>query len=163
MCGDGELGLATQLFLYRFDDVVGHEWLPIVLSDVAVRHEAGFAAQVACELAAVVVLHNDRVARAFEGVQDCVAVQRNEPTDLELTRRNAVLGEDLASLLDHSIGRSPANQRDLGITWSPHYRRRNRSFNSANLPHALFHHGAALGWVGEFVTDQDAMFIVFVT
>src|SRR5579863_2170510 len=51
VCGNREFGLATQLFLYGFDDVVGHERLPIVFSDVPVRHEAGFASQVAGELA----------------------------------------------------------------------------------------------------------------
>src|SRR5260370_5583793 len=63
--GNRELGIPGQLFLHRFDNVMRHEWLPIVLADVPVRHEAGFTAQVAGKLAAVVVLHDDRVPRAF--------------------------------------------------------------------------------------------------
>src|SRR5260370_10411197 len=94
MCRYGELGLAIQLFSYRFDNVVGHEGFPIVLADAPVRHEAGFAAQVAGELAAVVVFHDDRVPRASEDVQNCVAVQRHEPADLELIGWNALLCED---------------------------------------------------------------------
>src|SRR5437660_881742 len=37
-----------------------------------------------------------------------------------------------------------------------------RGLNSDNLPHALFHHGATLDRVGEFVADQHAVFIVLV-
>src|SRR5229473_2330158 len=106
MCGYREFGLATQLFFYRFDNVVGHEGFPIVLSDMPVRHEAGLAAQVAGKLAAVVVLDNNRMPRAFEDVENRVSVQRHEPANLELIGRNALLGEDLAGLLDHSLGRS---------------------------------------------------------
>src|SRR5258708_38397539 len=102
MCGYRELGLSTQLFFYRFDNVVGHERFPVVLSDIPVRYEAGLAAQVAGELAAVVVLHNNRMPRAFEDVLNRVAVQRYEPANLELIGRNALLGADLAGLLDHS-------------------------------------------------------------
>ena len=91
MCGDRELGCALQLFLYRFDDVVGHEGFPIVLSDMPVWYEAGFAAQVTGELAAIVVLHNDRVSNVFENVENRVAVQRHEPADLELIGRDALL------------------------------------------------------------------------
>src|SRR5580692_12224346 len=59
MCRYREPGLAAQLFSHRFDNVVGHERFPIVFSDISVGHEAGFAAQVAGELAAVVILHDD--------------------------------------------------------------------------------------------------------
>ena len=55
--------LAGELFLDRFDDVVRHEGFAIVLADVAVGDEAGFAAQVAGELAAEVVLDDDGVLR----------------------------------------------------------------------------------------------------
>src|SRR5712691_1438380 len=163
MCRYRELGFANKLFLYCFDDVVWHEWFPIVLSYIPIRHEAGFAAQVASELAAVVVLYDDRAPRAFEDVQNRVAVQRHEPADLELVGRNALLGEDLTGLLNHSLGRAPADQRDIGIARTPQLGRGNRDLDAGNLPHALFHHGAALCRIREFVADQDAIFIVFVT
>jgi hypothetical protein len=86
-----QFGLATQLFVDRVNNVVGHEWFPIVLSDVAVRYEAGLATQVTGEPTAVVVLHDDRMARIFENVENRVAVQRDQPSDLKLIRRNALL------------------------------------------------------------------------
>src|SRR5258708_24348771 len=119
MCRYRELGFATQLFLYCFDDVVRHEWFPILLSYVSISHEAGFPSQVAGELAAVVVLHNDCVPRVFQNFENRVAMQRHEPADLELVGRNALLGEDFAGLLDHAHGRSPADQRDIGIARAP--------------------------------------------
>ena len=163
MGGYRELGFATQLLLYCLDDVVRHEWFPIVLSYIPIRHKAGFAPQVTGELAAVVVLHNDRAARAFEDVENCVAVQRHEPANLELIGRNALLSKDLAGLLNHSLGRSPADQSDIGVARAPQHGRRHRGFNAGDLPHALFHHGAALRRIGKFIADQDAIFIVFVT
>src|SRR5580765_4190607 len=103
MCGYREPRIPGQLFLHRLNDVMRHEWLTIVFSDVSVRDEAGFAAQVAGELSAVVVLHDDAVPRRLENVKDRVAMQRHEPADLELIGRNALLGEDLAGLLNHSL------------------------------------------------------------
>ena len=66
--GTESLVFAGQLFLHCFHDVVRHERFAVVLADVAVRDEAGFAAQVARELPAVVVLDDDGVAGAL---QDC--------------------------------------------------------------------------------------------
>src|SRR6266705_5316987 len=53
--GNGELRSPGELFLHGLDNVVGHEGLAIILANVAVWHKAGFAAQVAGKLAAVVV------------------------------------------------------------------------------------------------------------
>src|SRR6267142_4634594 len=118
MCGNGKSGRAAQLLLYRFHNMVRHERLPVVFSDVSVRHITSFAAQVAGELAAVVVLHDDRVTCVFQNVEDRVAVQRHKPADLKLIGRNALFGEDLASFFNHSFGRSPADQCDVGVTWT---------------------------------------------
>src|SRR6266853_5578187 len=63
--GNRELGIPGQLFLHRFDNVMRHEWFAIVFADVSVRYEAGFAAQVAGKLPAVVVLDDDGVPRAL--------------------------------------------------------------------------------------------------
>src|SRR5207248_1467556 len=163
MRGNGKFGLPTQLFFHGFDNVVRHERFAIVFSDMSVRHVAGFTAQVAGELTAVVVLHDDGVPRVFENVENRLAVQRYQPADLKLIGRNALLGEDFAGLFDYPHGRSPADQSDLGIARTRQRRRRNCGLNAVRLPHTLFHHGAALRRVSEFVADQDAIFVVFVT
>ncbi len=95
---DGEVGVAGELLFDGFDDVVGHEGFAVVLADVAVGDEAGFAAQVAGELAAEVVLDDDGVLGLLEDVDDGVAVQRDEPADLELVGGDALLGEEFAGL-----------------------------------------------------------------
>src|SRR5258708_2606387 len=102
MCRYRQLGFATQLFLYCFDDVVRHKWFPVVLADVSIGHEAGFAPQVAGELAAVVVLDDDRVPRAFQNLENRRAVQRHQPADLELIGGNALLSQDFAAFLTPS-------------------------------------------------------------
>src|SRR6266566_3105086 len=104
-----KFGLPSQLFLHCLHNVVRHERFSIVLADVPVRRVAGFAAQVAGELAAVVVLHYDRVPRAFQNVDNRLAVQRDEPADLKLIGRDPLLTEDLAGFLDHPFGRPPAD------------------------------------------------------
>ena len=42
---NGEGGTSTQLLLYRFHNVVRHKGFAIVFADMAIGHEAGFAAQ----------------------------------------------------------------------------------------------------------------------
>ena len=59
-----EFGFAGQLLFHAFDNVVRHERFAVVLADVAVRVEAGLAAEIAGELAAVVVLDDDDVLAA---------------------------------------------------------------------------------------------------
>src|SRR5215469_8282171 len=49
---NAKLGFAGQLLLYCFDDVMRHERLPIVFSNVSLRHKTGLTAQVAGKLAA---------------------------------------------------------------------------------------------------------------
>src|SRR5260370_13432249 len=121
MGGYREFGFACQLFVYCFDDVVWHEWFSIVLSYIPIGHEAGFASQIAGERAELVVLDDDRVPRVFQNVENRVAVEWYEPADLKLIGRNALLGEDLTGLLNHSLRRSPADQRDLGIARAPQH------------------------------------------
>jgi len=76
MHGNGQFRFPSELFLHRFDDVVRHERFAIVLANVAIRHIAGFAAQIACKLATVVVLDDDCVPRAFQNVENRFAMQR---------------------------------------------------------------------------------------
>src|SRR5216684_7864129 len=119
MRGNRELGIPGQLLLYCFYDVVRHERFTIVLSDVPVRYEAGFTAQIAGELTAVIVLHDDGVPRTLENVENGVAMQRNQPSDLKLVGGNALPVEDLAGLFDHAFGGSPADQGDVSIRQAP--------------------------------------------
>ena len=70
----GEISLACKLFFHCFDDMVGQEWLAIILSNVSVGYKAGFAAQIACELTAVVVLDDDCVPRTLEQAEDRISM-----------------------------------------------------------------------------------------
>src|SRR6267378_2514834 len=58
------VGAAGEDLLHAVRQVVGQERLPVVLADVRVGRDPGLRAQVAGELPAVVVLHDDQVARA---------------------------------------------------------------------------------------------------
>ncbi len=64
--GNGEIRFASELLPDRFHDVVRQERLAVIFPNVTVRHKAGFAAQITGELAAVVVLDDDRVLRSVE-------------------------------------------------------------------------------------------------
>src|SRR5438876_5059948 len=59
--GNGKFRFSAELFLDGFHDVMRHERLAVVFANVAVRHKAGFAAQVARKLPAVIVLDDDGV------------------------------------------------------------------------------------------------------
>src|SRR5439155_25098379 len=63
---DGKTGLAGQLRFHCFDNVVGHKRLAVVLADVTVRIETGFAPEITGELAALIVLDQDHVLTAPE-------------------------------------------------------------------------------------------------
>ena len=63
------------MFLDGVDDVLREEGFAVVLADVAGGDEAGFAAQVAGELAAEIVLDDDGVERVVEDVEDGVGVE----------------------------------------------------------------------------------------
>ena len=53
MLRNRERGLTAQLLLHRVDDMVGHKWFPIVLSNMPISYEAGLTSQVASKLSAV--------------------------------------------------------------------------------------------------------------
>src|SRR5579859_2778850 len=159
---NGKICLPAQLFLHGFHDVVGHEGFAVVLADVPVGNEAGFAAQVAGKLSAVVVLHNDGVARVAQNVENSIAVQRNEPAYLQVIGRDALLAQQFAGLFDYALGRAPADQGDIGIGRPLQLGWWDRGRDALHLAHALFHHGAALDGVGVLVADQHAIFIVLI-
>src|SRR5437870_11081719 len=56
---NGKAGLTGQLRFHCFDNVVRHERLAVVLADVTVRIETGFAPEITGELAALIVLNQD--------------------------------------------------------------------------------------------------------
>src|SRR5712691_9432324 len=89
-------------------------------------------------------------------------MQRHEPADLKLIRMDSFLIEYLAGLLDYTLGRTPADQGNIGVAGTRQRRRRHCGLNPGYLAHALFHHGAAFDRVGELVADQYAVFHVFV-
>src|SRR5713101_5864771 len=161
--GNGKFRFPCELFLHRLDDMVRHERFAIVLANVAVRHVAGFAAQITRKLATEVVLDNDGVPRGFQNVENRFAMQRNEPADLQLIGRDSLFPEDLTGFLDHTFGRPPADQGNVSIAGTHQYRRRNGSLDADHFAHALFHHGAPLDGIRELVTDQHAVFVVFVS
>src|SRR6266851_3238309 len=137
--GNGEFNLPGELLLHCLDNVVRHEGFAIVLANVAVGYEAGFAAQVARKLAAVVVLHDDGVPRGFQNFQNRIAMQWHEPADLQLIGRDSFIIEYLAGFLDHTLRRTPANQRDVGGARTGQRWRRHCRLDPGHLAHALFH------------------------
>src|SRR5262249_29775802 len=155
-------GLAAQLLLDGFDDVVWHKRFPIVLSDVAVSHNACLTAQIAGKLSAVIVFNNDRAASIFENVDDGVAVYRHQPANLQLICRNTLIGQNLTGFFNDALGGSPANQSDVCLARSPQFGRGNRGGNAGDFPHALLHHSPTLARIGELVADQNTILIVFV-
>src|ERR1700687_2511413 len=160
--GNGEFRVPRELFLHGLDNVVRHEGFAVVLANVAAGHKAGFAAQVARKLPAVVVLHDDGALRVFQDFENGFAMQRHEPADLQLIGGDALLIEEFTSLLDHSFRRTPANQGHIGIAWARERGRRNGGLNTCDLAHTLFHHGPALDWIGELVANYYAVFLVFI-
>src|SRR6266581_4673854 len=63
---NGKARLTGQLRFHCFDNVVRHERLAVVLADVTVRRETGFAPEITGELAALIVLNDDDILTALE-------------------------------------------------------------------------------------------------
>src|SRR5450631_1875296 len=154
--------LPGQLFLHRFHNVMRHKWFAIVLANVSIGNEARLTAQIARELAAEVILHDDGVLGVRQNLKNLLAVQRHQPANLQLIRRDPLLREQLASLFNRAGCRSPPNQRDLGIGRAPQLRSRYRGCNANLFAHALVHHVAALLVVGKHVADQHTVFHVLI-
>ena len=160
--GTERLVVARKLLLDRFHDVMRHEGLSVIFANVPVGDKAGLAAQIAGELPTVVVLDNDGVARALQQVEDRVPMQRDEPSYRQMIGGDTRLPQKLAGLVNHPVGRAPADQCDVRVGRTLELRRWDRGRNAIHLAHALFHHGAALDGVRVFVADQHAVFIVLV-
>src|SRR5229473_759847 len=114
--GNRKFRVPGELFLHGVDNVVRHKGFAVVLANVPAGHKAGFAAQVARKLPAVVVLHDDGVPRTSQDFENGFAMQRHQPADLKLIGRDSLFVEEFTSFLDYSFGRTPANQGDVGVT-----------------------------------------------
>src|SRR2546427_4582709 len=99
-----------------------HEGFAIVLTDVAVRDIARLASEVARELSAIVVLHDDGVLGRLKDVQNGFSVQRNEPSDLELICGDALFIQDFYSFANDTLCGTPADQGDI-CSWCADERR----------------------------------------
>lgn len=97
---------------------MGHEWLPIVLADVAIGYDAGLGTKVASELATIIILYMDALfALRYDGT-DRLAVERDKPLDLQVVGDDSFVGKLLDCLAYDALRRTPTNQCDLGIWWS---------------------------------------------
>src|SRR5947209_19796306 len=105
--GNREFRLPGELSLNRLHNVMRHERFAVVLADVAVRHEAGFATQVAGKLAAVVIFDDDGVPGVFQNLENGFAMQWHEPADLQLIGGDSFVIENLASFLDYAVRGTP--------------------------------------------------------
>ena len=102
---NGKAGRAGQLRFHCFDNVVWHEGFAVVLADVTVRREAGFAPEITSELAALIVLDQDNVLAAPENGADFRRVQRHDPFDGELIGHDAFFGcQFFHRFPDHAFG-----------------------------------------------------------
>src|SRR5207253_291852 len=91
---NGKAGLAGQLLFHCFDNVVQHERLAVVLANVTVRGETGFAPEITRELAALVVLNNNDILTAPEYVADFCRMQRHNPFNGELISHDAFFARE---------------------------------------------------------------------
>src|SRR5260370_8175550 len=102
--GNRKFRAPRELFLHGVDNVMRHERFAVVLANVAAGHKAGFAAQVARELAAVVVLHDDGMPRAPQDFENGFAMPRHKPANLELVGTDSLFPQNFASFLYSPFG-----------------------------------------------------------
>src|SRR6266487_1800619 len=160
---DGKAGLAGQLRFYCFDNVVRHERFAVVLADVTVRGETGFAPEITSELPAVIVFNQDHVLTAYENGADLRRVQRHNPFNGDLIGHDAFFARQFFHrFADYARGRAPTHQRDIGILRTNEFRRRDVFDRALHFAGAFLHHHPPFLRIGEFITDERAVFVVFV-
>src|SRR5436190_23701579 len=94
MHGNRQPGLAGQLRFHCFDYVVRHERLSVVLADVTVRCETGFAPEITSELATLIILDQDHILTAPENGADLRRVQWHNPFNGKLIGHDAFLARE---------------------------------------------------------------------
>src|SRR6266487_2972453 len=120
---DGKAGLAGQLRFYCFDNVVRHERFAVVLADVTVRGETGFAPEITGELATLIVLNQDDILTAPENGADFRRVQRYNPFNGKLIGYDAFFAcQFFHRFPDYARSRAPTYQRDISLLWTNEFR-----------------------------------------
>src|SRR5262245_5103828 len=89
MYGNILLRCVRQNLLNAIDNMMRHKRLAIVLTNMTVGDDAGFGAQVARELSAVVILYDDELLTLGNYRHDGFAMERNHPLNLEVIGGNA--------------------------------------------------------------------------
>src|SRR5215475_10345699 len=103
-----------------------HERLAVVLADVTVRRETGFAPEITGELAALIVLNNDDILTAPENGADFRRVERHNPFNGELIGYDALFAREyFYRFPDYPGSRAPTDQRDIVLLRTNERRRRN--------------------------------------
>src|SRR5882724_1170934 len=139
--GHGKLRPALKLFLHRVDDVVRHKRFAVVLADVTLRSETGFAPEITGELAALIVLNYDDILTAPENGADLRRVQRHNPFDGELIGHDAFFARQFFHRFpDYARGRAPTYQRDISLLWTNEFRRRDVVDRALHFAGAFLHH-----------------------
>src|SRR5438067_9212636 len=158
-----EAGLAGQLRFHCFDNVVRHERLAVVLADVTVRGETGFASEVTGELTTLIVLNHNHILTAPENFPDFRHVQRHNPFNRELIGHDPFFGcEFFHRFTDYPRSRAPTDKRDISLLRTNEFRRRDVVDRALHFAGAFLHHHPPLLRIGEFITDERAVFIVLV-
>src|SRR6184192_3711235 len=140
-----------------------HERLAIVLANVTVRREAGFAPEITGELAALIILDQDHVFAAPENGADLRRVQRHNPFNGELIGHDAFFARQFFHrFADYARGRAPTHQRDIGVLRTKELRRRDVLDRALHFAGAFLYHHPPFLRVGEFIADKRAVFIVLV-
>src|SRR5580700_6770098 len=98
--------------------MVRQERLSVILANISVRDKAGFATQITCELATKIVFDDDGVPRALQQIDDRVPMQGNQPAYGKMTGGNTRIPQELAGLVNHPVGRAPADQRNVCVSWA---------------------------------------------
>src|SRR5437016_1360885 len=140
-----------------------HERLAIVLANVTVRREAGFAPEITGELAALIILDQDHVFAAPENGADLRGVQGYNPFNGELIGHDAFFTRQFFDRFpDYARGRAPTYQRDIGLLRTNELRRRDVLDRALHFAGAFLHHHPAFLRIGEFIADKRAVLIVLV-
>ena len=102
---DRQPRLTGQLRFDCFDNVVRHERFAVILADVTVRIETGFAPKISRELTALIVFNKNHILAAPEDGADLVRMERHDPFNGELIGDNAFLARQFFYRFpDHAFG-----------------------------------------------------------
>src|SRR6266704_4563134 len=160
---DRKAGLASKLRFYCFDNVVRHKRLAVVLADVTVRGETGFASEITSELATLIVLNYNHILAAPENFPDFRRMQRHNPFNGELIGYDAFFAcQFFHRLPDYARGRAPTPPRALGLLRTNEFRRRDVLDRALHFAGAFLHHHPPLLRIRKFITDERAVFIMLI-